>query len=90
MESCTGEPVPLLANAMVLRNICSGTPLSLELWVCATVRFTAIGSPRGIQAAYCAMPLPNDQFSFLTSTRLMNTSSTRIPGDFANPSAIDL
>ena len=28
-----------------------------------------------VQAAYWASPSPNDQFSFLTSTRLMNTSA---------------
>jgi hypothetical protein len=37
-----------------------------ELWV----------NSGGIQA-YCASPLPNDQFSFFTSTRLMTTSSRR-------------
>src|SRR6266849_1600900 len=26
---------------------------------------------------YCAIPLPNDQFSFLTSTRLLKTSSVK-------------
>src|SRR5262249_51278230 len=29
------------------------------------------------QAAYCAMPPPNDQFSFATSTRLITTSCGR-------------
>ena len=40
--------------------------------------------------AYWAMPLPNDQFSFLTSTRLMKTSSGRRPTVADNPSAMDL
>ena len=40
--------------------------------------------------AYCAIPLPNDQFSFLTSTRLTKTSSRRRPGLPASPSAIAL
>ena len=40
--------------------------------------------------AYCAIPLPNDQFSFLTSTRLMKTSSRRRPSLEASPSAIAL
>ena len=31
----------------------------------------------GAYGAYCASPLPNDQFSFFTSTRLMNTSCGR-------------
>jgi len=29
---------------------------------------------------YCAMPLPNDQFSFTTSMKFTNTSSGRRPG----------
>lgn len=40
--------------------------------------------------AYCAIPFPNDQFSFSTSTRLMNTSSRRNPGDSASSSAMRL
>ena len=31
------------------------------------------------QATYCATPWPKDQFSFGTSTKLMNTSSFRRP-----------
>src|SRR5258705_2436180 len=38
--------------------------------------------------AYWAMPLPNDQFSLGTSTRLMNTSSLRRPGCRDSSSAI--
>src|ERR1700733_9571674 len=34
---------------------------------------------RSSYGAYCASPLPNDQFSFFTSTRLMTTSSRRSP-----------
>ena len=35
-------------------------------------------APRGAgQVTYCAMPPPNDQFSFATSTRLITTSSAR-------------
>jgi len=30
-----------------------------------------------VQVTYCAMPPPNDQFSFATSTRLITTSSAR-------------
>lgn len=30
--------------------------------------------------AYCATPLPNDQFSFAVSSRLMRTSCGRSPG----------
>ena len=30
-----------------------------------------------VQVTYCAMPPPNDQFSFATSTRLITTSSGR-------------
>lgn len=36
------------------------------------------------QLTYCAMPLPNDQSSFSTSTRLTNTSSRRTPGRCAS------
>ena len=43
-----------------------------------------------IAHAYCAIPLPNDQFSFLTSTRLTKTSSGRRPSLPASPSAIAL
>jgi hypothetical protein len=48
------------------------------------------GLLRKFQAAYCAMPLPNDQFSFFTSTRVMNTSSGRTASAAASPWAIDL
>src|SRR5450830_151653 len=34
----------------------------------------------GTYSAYCAKPWPNDQFSLSTSTRLMKTSSGRMPG----------
>jgi len=40
--------------------------------------------------AYCAMPLPNDQFSFFTSTRPMNTSSMRTPSSLCSRSATAL
>ena len=40
-----------------------------------------------VGVTYCASPLPNDQFSFGTSTRLMNTSSRRSPTVSCNPSA---
>jgi hypothetical protein len=36
-----------------------------------------------LSVAYCATPLPNDQFSGRTSTRLMKTSSGRTPGSTA-------
>jgi hypothetical protein len=38
-------------------------------------------------SAYCASPLPNDQFSFFTSTRLMKASSRRSPTASWSPSA---
>jgi hypothetical protein len=40
--------------------------------------------------AYWASPLPKDQFSLLTSTRFMNTSSRRISRRLCSPSAIAL
>jgi len=40
--------------------------------------------------AYCATPLPNDQFSLAASTRLMNTSSGRRPGAATNRSLMRL
>jgi hypothetical protein len=39
---------------------------------------------------YCAMPLPKDQFSFFTSTRLMKTSSRLSPTRSCSPSATAL
>ena len=47
-----------------------------ELPTGATIRW--IGRPC-LHAAYVAIPLPNDQFSFLTSMRLIKTSSRRRP-----------
>ena len=46
------------------------------------VHLSLLGSKRsrmrgGAYGAYCASPLPNDQFSFFTSIRLMNTSCGR-------------
>src|ERR1700754_3743892 len=38
--------------------------------------------------AYWATPLPNDQFSFATSTRLTKTSSLRSPGSSDSNSAM--
>jgi hypothetical protein len=43
-----------------------------------------------VQTAYWAMPLPKDQFSFLTSIRLMKTSSRRSPTAEYRSSAIAL
>src|ERR1700744_1181373 len=40
--------------------------------------------------AYCATPLPNDQFSFFTSIRWMRTSSSLRPTAALRPSAIAL
>ena len=40
--------------------------------------------------AYCATPLPNDQFSLVTSRRLMNTSLGRMPGLSASRSVMHL
>jgi hypothetical protein len=40
--------------------------------------------------AYCATPLPKDQFSFFTSTRLMSTSSMRTPKSLCRFSATAL
>ncbi|MCY1309366.1 hypothetical protein D9M70_594560 [compost metagenome] len=42
------------------------------------------------QRAYWAMPLPNDQFSFFTSTRLMKTSSARTASCALRPSTMVL
>ena len=43
-----------------------------------------------VYQAYCASPLPKDQFSLATSTRLTNTSSRRTPGAAASLSATRL
>ncbi len=43
-----------------------------------------------VAQAYCATPLPNDQFSFLTSTSTIKTSSRRRLSVAASPSAIAL
>ena len=40
--------------------------------------------------AYWASPLPTDQFSLLTSTGLLKTSSGRMPCAFPSPSVIAL
>jgi len=42
------------------------------------------------ESMYCALPLPKDQFSHETSTRLMSRSSGRSPGDSDKISAIRL
>ncbi|SDT26192.1 hypothetical protein SAMN05216496_3811 [Pseudomonas sp. Z003-0.4C(8344-21)] len=42
------------------------------------------------QVTYCAMPFPNDQFSFFTSIRLMNTSSRRTASSACRLSAMVL
>src|SRR6202161_488144 len=42
---------------------------------------------REYQAAYWATPLPNDQFSFFTSTRVIKTSSGRSCNELTMPSA---
>ncbi len=44
----------------------------------------------GRRHAYCATPLPNDQCSFATSTRLMNTSSRRMFSCVCRSSAMRL
>jgi len=46
--------------------------------------------PHQDQAAYCAMPLPNDQFSFFTSTSVIRTSCGRTFSSAESPSAIAL
>jgi hypothetical protein len=51
------------------------------------------GSPLCCALRYvagCATPLPNDQFSFLTSTRSLKTSSGQMPTDAESPSAMAL
>jgi len=57
----------------------------------ATESASTPGAPANFdQVAYCASPLPNDQFSLVTSTRLMNTSSRRRPRRSCRPSATAL
>jgi hypothetical protein len=46
------------------------------------------GSVSRLHDAYEAMPLPNDPSSFAHSTRLMSTSSDRMPGSMWSSSAI--
>jgi len=43
----------------------------------ALAQFRITADRQAGQAAYCAMPPPNDQFSFATSTRLITTSCGR-------------
>ena len=45
----------------------------------APSRASALLRDASSQVAYCATPLPNDQFSLRTSTRLMKTSSSLTP-----------
>ena len=62
-----------VAVSRILTAICS----AIYTWE----RFDAQREPNSGYTAYCAMPRPNDQFSFKTSTRLMKTSSGRTPMD---------
>ena len=88
------------ATRCISRSTCSSNPATQAGWRRTSNRHNSrrrrawLTKPREAQApfphqlTYCACPLPNDQFSFFTSTRLMNTSSRRIPTAACRPSAM--
>lgn len=78
----SNRQVCIVANANVPNRsvaVLSDSALALSSWR---------RLPRVAHVAYCATPLPNDQFSRATSTRLTNTSSRLTPGSRARLSAI--
>ena len=89
-DSPVTSPTTLGSSLSCLRR----SPLSARLArtrsrACMLVRL--FPAPDAISyCAYCATPLPNDQFSFAISTRLTKTSSGRTPGRSARFRAMAL